>query len=221
LAIDLAGQGIKLPPFITPGLAFVVWVLGAYTYCAFLHTHWEKNREGKTYSADFGRFLTQDLISRFRNPPILFPALVFVLSFFWILYLADSSRMLFGTGVFVLLAGVLWLVYEVSSIAEQGPSKKFKQSVDKDWEFFEKQLDSKLSRRQWIDFLDLEDIAKVWDAPIDRIDDMSYVLAKYAVEHLDTVAYAHVFRRDTEDCVSGQEKVLVNLERLDREKYYF
>jgi len=91
LAISLPGGSFTLATFITPGLAFAIWLLMLYTYFAYLHYYWEKNLTEQNLADKFSLFLVNDLLFQFRKPLLLFPAIILIIALFWIAVSADKS----------------------------------------------------------------------------------------------------------------------------------
>ena len=219
LAIDFKGSQLALPNFITPGLAFVVWLLAVYTYIAFLHSYWSSHKAEKDLAETFAGFLGGDLILRFRSPWLLFPGLVSVVSLGWIIFTANPDLLDCALAAMVLLllaSGVLaWKSLRLFLADTSGTG--FKNRVENEWSFLEEQIQHRLAERPLVTYLDLEEIAEVWGVDCEK---MGYVLAKYAVEHPDTTRYSLLRRRDTGESVSSV-RLLINLQSMNRDEYFW
>lgn len=215
----------NLPNFITPGFAFGLWVLAVYIYFAYLHSVWTKHQSERKYSEKFSLFLADDLLFSFRNPPLLFPAVVALVSLFWIASTESSGAFLGAVGAILLVFGIPLMigVYSYASTNweetknEKGIPQEFKDRVNAEWKFLSSQINGFLSKQMWVDTEDLSTIATVWEVPEYY---MNYVLAQFAVKNPKKVNFGYLYKRDNDRPVNMGEKVLINLETIDREKFY-
>lgn len=109
------------------------------------------------------------------------------------------------------------MVRGMTSIGEVNIDQDRKQKIDENWEFVKKRIKSKLSRKQWISFLDMEDIAILWNMDV---DDMVYALAKYASENPTGTTFGEIHSQEDGEKVSGDYSVLVNIKNFNHKKYY-
>jgi hypothetical protein len=221
LALKIDSEiNIYLPRFITPELAFGIWVIATYTYFAFLHAHWEKNRSEKNYEETFGKFVVKDLIWHFHRPMMLFPLLVLLIILVWIV--ASSQTLLIVAGVigFILFISIFtYAAMEAGTpISNKEIDKETKIVIDKNWDYLKKRIKIELTGYQWLDINRLTDVADLLEIDVSAI---SYAFARYAFENPSRVKYGYVYQRSDYEKVTGIERVLVNIEELDDEEYYF
>jgi hypothetical protein len=218
-AINVSQITINLQSFISPGLAFSIWVISAYTYLALLHRYWENSEEFSKNS--FSYFLFTDLLFHFKRPFFHFPTLVLVILLFWIAYVADKSGGLAGgLGALLFIVGfVTFMAFAMSADQNDEPiTEEDKEKINTNWEFLKERIELKLSRNQWLAVNDLTEIAEVWQIPITT---MGNALSKYAFECPDNVEYGYVYRRKDDELISGREPVLINLDEINRKRYYY
>jgi hypothetical protein len=211
---------IYLPKFVTPELAFGIWVVATYTYFGFLHTHWERNRSDNNYYETFGKFIVKDLFQQFRKPALLFPFVVLLVILAGII--ANSETLKIVATVIGVLLFIGFSAFGMASLseAENNPvvDKKQKIEIDKNWDYLKKRIKIELSGYQWINISRLSDVAELLEIDVSAI---SYAYAKYAYENPSKVKYGYVHSHEDTESVTGTNKVLVNIELLDNEKYYF
>jgi hypothetical protein len=216
LSIDVGSGEFTVPSFISPWLAFSIWVLAVYTYLAFLHSYWEKHQADQNLSQRFRDFLLFDLILKFHNPLLSAPAIISIMTLFWI---ASYEPAIIGIIVVVAILSVIDAMITFGlSVVSGSASEESKERVEDNWEYLKERIGHRLSRQQWISYNDLKDVAVIWDVPVHN---MNYVLAKYATEHPTQTAYAEVRLRGDGAVISGDDPVLINLEKLDHDKYYY
>ena len=215
LAVSLSGT-VGLASFITPVLAFVIWLLAVYTYVAYLHHHWETNLV-QGLEDKFSMFLVNDLLLRFRKPLLLFPAVVSVITLLWIAASADKSGSLVITLGMACFLGFAFLLAHRMTYGSTTSDGELKHKIEDKWSHLKKRIKVELSRKQWVSPYDLSDFAEVWGVPLKA---MAYALAKYAVEYPNQTKYGRVYRLEDDQPVSGLENVLVNLENFEYDKYY-
>jgi hypothetical protein len=220
LSLKLKGNSFALPNFINHWLAFSVWVLGFYIYLALLHAYWKKNIVIKQFQETFGGFLIRNLLLEFCSPFLSLLGLVSLITLIWI---ASFEQGIATVLITILAFGgyiavITFFVKGMTSTYEVNIDDDRKQKIDESWEFVKKRIKSKLSRKQWISFIDLEDIAILWDIDV---DDMVYALAKYASENPMGTTFGEIYRREDNEMISGDYSVLINLKNIDHEKYYY
>jgi hypothetical protein len=230
LAIQIPEVTKNLPNFISPGLAFALWVLAVYVYFGFLRSVWDKHQAEKKFSDKFSLFLADDLLFSFRYPALLFPAVVALVILFWIAS-TDSSAMFLAFVVFVLLFGgipfLMWLrqyVTDSKTVVKKAELKQentipqeFKERVSKEWRFLSSQINELLAQQTYVDCDDLVAISTVWEVPPDY---MNYVLVQFAIKNPRKTKFASLNSRRYDYSVNGGEKVLINLETIDESPYY-
>lgn len=225
-AIKLPELSENLPNFISPGLAFALWLLAVYVYFGFLRSIWDKHQEEKKFSDKFSLFLADDLLFSFRYPALLFPAIVALIVLFWIALL-DSSGMfpafvflalVFGSvGLYQYVTNNKVKVMKVESVHETVIPQEFKERVSKEWRFLSIQITELLAQQTYIDCEDLVAISTLWDVPQEH---MSYVLVQYAIKNPKKTRFASLYSLPNGFPVKRGEKVLVNLETVDDSTYY-
>ncbi|MBI5566638.1 MAG: hypothetical protein HY870_17185 [Chloroflexi bacterium] len=217
LALNL--NPLTLPRFLSPGLALGIWVIACYTYLAYVHYYWEKNRKQKRFRNQFSQFLLRDLIREFRSPAALFPAIVLAVLFVAVLSLDTAlSTIALIAGIVLCIVGPFALAIRSDSDTDEKKAKRF---AEENWAFVKKRVKQELSTKAWIDCNDLSDIALTW-----KVDNraMQYVLAKYAAENALSTRYGGVYKKGDDGkgtLVSGSAKVLINLQNLDRTKFFY
>ena len=223
-------NSVDLPSFITPALALGIWCIASYTYLAYLHRYWEMKMLEKQFHRRFGTFLVGDLVLHFRSPFVLLPA--FVLIIILVAILASnpttiSLSVILGVvlvPLLLILGGGYVLRVRAELEEEENESKNEKERnrarsfVDENWTSLRKRIKQELETKQWIDARSLSDIAMV-----QGIDDsaLTYGLAKYATENAITVKYGYVRRRTDNRVVSGYQKVLIYLQNLNHDNYFY
>jgi len=216
LSFQLSNGDLFLPTFVTPWFALGLWALGEYIYLSLLHSYWQKNIDGKSLQPTFGGFLINDLVLGFHNPVLSFLGLISAIVLIWIAFYEPVIAILAGVlGVFVFTAIFAQFMVSTTSLKI---SSKGKQKINANWEYIKKRIKERLSRKQWVSYLDLDDIATLWDI---EIDDMVYALAKYATENPSSSTFGEVFRREDQELASGTYSVLINLKNINRENYYY
>jgi len=220
LALNLENKSLTLPNIVTPGLAYGLWFITCYTYLAYLHYWWEKNRLEKGYHEKFSTFLLADLILRFRSPLALFPA--FALIIILIALLVSNLAVLVPVSLFIGLPLATVFIVKIGStidaLRDEERKNKSKQLIDKNWISLKKRIKQELENKQWIDSGDLSDIAQVWEI---GYMELGYAFAKYVFENATVARYAYVCGRSDKTCVSGGWRVLINLQNLDQDIYYY
>lgn len=216
----------NLPNFINPGFAFSLWVITLYIYLAYLHYYWEKNKEIQELSNTFFTFLLDNLLGFFK-PILLFPGLILLIFIFWIVFFVDGpSFSTFGPVLFVAI-GIVFIIKIIRIFAmvdfdDEKIDKDFRELVIARWKFLSKYINSLLENQQWVDTDDLSPISLDWGYSDYQ---MQYILSQYALKHPETTKYGVLIVRKTkkEDpyLLKGGEKVLINLESLDRSKYSY
>ena len=211
---------VDLPTFITPGLALGIWFIASYTYLAYLHRYWEMNVLEKRFHQRFGTFLVGDLVLRFRSPFALLPAIVLLIVL--IAILASNVTFLLLTIMLVvpvcLVLGWMYVQRVRNELRDEEEKIKSKSPVDENWTSLKKRINQELENMQWIDAGALSDIAMVRGIDVSAL---GYAFAKYAAENAAATKHAHVCRRSDRVCVSGYTKVLINLQNLNRDNYYY
>jgi hypothetical protein len=220
LSLRLNNGIFVLPTFINHWLAFSVWVLGFYLYLALLHSYWQKNVVSKNFQQTLGGFLIRNLILEFCSPFLSLLGLVSLITLVWI---ASFEQGIATVLIVILVFGgyitfITFFVKGMTSTHEVKIDDDLKQKIDGNWEFVKKRIKNKLSRKQWISFLDLEDIAILWNIDV---DDMVYALAKYASENPTGTTLGKIHLREDGETISGDCSVLVNIKNFNHEKYYY
>ena len=219
LVIKIPEVSINLSPIISPGLALALWVITGYIYLVLLHRYWESKDEFSNRT--FGVFLSEDLIFKFKNPILLFPWLILIVILFWIAFAFDPSGGLAGG-----LGAILFIIFFVSFFAyamstdddEEPVTEEEKGEIDKNWDFLIERINLKLKRNQWLTIHDLGEIADIWEISTSA---MNYALTKYAFEFPEDVEYGYVHRREDDALISGRMPVLINLEMINDERYWY
>lgn len=223
LSISAGNVAPSIRGLISPGFAFVIWLLAVYTYFAFLHSYWDRKKAVEHYSNRFGAFLVNDLLFKFRNPLALFPAFISTITLFWILYLLDASGGLFGASLTVLvLIGIPGLIILHGSMSDNQPEgmtpdKELEKLIEDNWAVLDKKISLELSRKPWVHETDLDDVAVLWGYPVTA---MKRVLVRYAIKHPAKATYGRVYKDGDFVPISGSEKVLINFKNLDSSYYY-
>jgi hypothetical protein len=162
----------------------------------------------------------------FRYPALLFPALVALISLFWIAS-TDSSGAFLGITISVLLMGggtSLFLLYQYVSDnkaelkKDGGVPQEFKERVNKEWRFLSNQINQLLAKQTYVDYDDLSTIATLWEVPQKY---MNYALVQFAIKNPKKTKFASLYSLNTNYPVNGEEKVLINLESINNSDYYY
>lgn len=213
LALKISETSIKLPTYISRGLAFTIWLIAGYIYLSFLHKFWENNEAFS--KKPFGYFVFRELIHQFRKPALLFPGFVLIILLFGIVSAVDNNE-----GMIVIVGMVLLIILFGSSDVYRAKTNKeinqgYKDKIDNEWEFLSERIAQKLKRQQWLDVSDLRDVSDVWEIPYSA---MSYAFSKYAYDHPKEVEHGYVYHN--KDNVLATERVLINLDMLNKELYW-
>src|ERR1700752_3730925 len=167
LAIKISEISIKLPAYISPGLAFSIWLLAIYTYFGLLHRFWENNEEFSSNS--FSYFVFRRLIFGFQKPIMLFPGFILIILLFWIALAVDDNGTTAGVlGVFLFVAFMMSAFVMAMAAGETDDeivTEEHKSKVDESWKFLDERIAQKLTRHQWLTIFDLNEIAKLWGIP--------------------------------------------------------
>lgn len=218
ISLRLSSGNFVLPHFVTPWTAFGIWILGEYIYLAILYSYWEKNCEDQRLKPTFFKFLTSNIILGFQNPFLSFLGLVSLLILIWIAYSEHSMSIASIVGV----AGFIFAISAFIDILVNSMSVKIddkqRKKIDENWNYLRRKIREKLARKQWLSFVDLEDVAVLWNIDL---DDMVYALAKYGAENTPGVAFGDVYRREDDEKVNGDYSVLISIENINDEKYYY
>jgi hypothetical protein len=156
----------NLPTYISPGLALSLWVLTVYGYLSFLYFFWQRNASIKEFSNKFSVFLIKDLFFNFREPLILFPIVLFVILFFWILY-SISLEVLMGFSI-ILAFAMLILVPLIGMFLDSDKGnlsnipQSFKDRVVNEWKLLSDQINTHFLNHMWMNDYHLATIAAVW-----------------------------------------------------------
>jgi len=226
LSLQLPEIRENLPNFISPGFAFGLWVLAVYIYFAYLHAVWEKTQSEKNYSEKFSLFLADDLLFSFRNPPLLFPAIVAFVSLFWVAS-TESTGVFLGAVIAILVMFGIPLLIGLNSYVsdnrqetkkDSGIPEEFKEKINLEWKFLSSQINEILAKQMWVDSEDLGTIATIWEVPENY---MNYVLAHFAVKNSRKTKFGYLYSRENDYPVNYGQKVLINLETLNRDKFYY
>lgn len=210
LALNLPNNSIKLPNFINPWFAISIWAIAVYTYLSYLHFYWRKNLSSDQLSNNFNAFLGRDLFLKFRKPLLLFPALVFLIIFIWIVVFIPIILLI---PVFFIFFVSIFFSITAETEADRR-NKKWRKVIEN----VDKLIASRFPQFQWIGFEDLTEISKVFNLSSNQI---SYILALYALKYPDTAKYGKVYRKKDNVVVSGEYNVLINLKQIDCKKYYW
>jgi hypothetical protein len=214
----------NLPTFISPALATCLWILAVYLYFAYLHSYWENHQSDNKYSDKFSRFLAGDLLVSFRNPLLLLPGIIALISLFWIAS-TESSGVYFGLVIMLtiilgipLLITAFFFVKEtsVNPSKEASIPKEFKERVNQEWEFLSSHINEYLTTQMWVNANDLSTIAAIWEVPEYY---MNYVLAQFALKNYKKTRYGYLYSRTKNFPVYLGGKVLINLEAIDYDEY--
>jgi len=226
LTITLPRADNLLPSVITSWLALIVWILATYTYFAYLHHYWERNILKESLSEKFSVFIVDDLVFRFRYPWKLLPLPILIVLLALTSYTTDSYHI--GLWIFslVLVASMFKLIHfksYLNKLAHEAEKELEQQrKSEENWKVVKEQIRVLLTREQFIDADDLEHALRVLRIPKENL---SYFLAKYAIEYPEQTKFDNLYRKGTPSRYREEssmfEKVLINLELMDREKYYY
>ena len=213
----------NLPNFISPGLAFGLWILAVYIYFGFLQSVWENHQGEKNFSGEFGMFLADDLLFSFRHPVLLFPAVVALVSLFWIASTEPSGAFLGILSALLLIFGggfLIGLYQYMADKKESGIPQEFKERVTKEWRFLSNQINELLVKQEYVDSEDLVTISTVWEVPQKYMD---YILVQFAIKNPKRTKFASLYFIATDGHsvdINLGEKVLVNLETVKKSIYH-
>jgi hypothetical protein len=229
LSLQIPGISKNLPNFITPGLAFGLWILAVYIYFGFLQSIWDKHQGEKNFSERFSMFLADDLLFGFRHPALLFPAVVALVCLFWIASTDESGALLIMLSTVLLLFGGVFLAWLYDYVAKQkaginkgsGIPQEFKERVSKEWRFLSSQINQLLAKEPYVDSEDLITISTLWEVPQEY---MNYILVQFAIKNPKRTKFGSLFFKSSDDGrfidVNSGNKVLINLETIEESIYY-
>lgn len=189
----------ETPLFISPHFAIAILVLSTFLYFGYLHSYWFKNKD--KYNANFGLFITEDLIYNFQSPFHLFPIVLIIVLFYLIVIVSNLDEdpilmIVAWLGGLALLVGIgATIAMKIEDLGKKSSAIAKSRVID-NWEFWEKQISLKIKDTPWLSVYDFEDSMIAQN--IDK-ESVIYALAHYAMLHSEETEYGVVYSSDTND----------------------
>ena len=220
MAIKISNVSINLPGYISPGLAFTIWLIAGYTYLGLLHRYWENYDEFSKNS--FGNFIFVELAFHFKKPLLLFPGFILVVLLFWISS-SSESRDIYNLllGVFLIIIFFIMIIARIlaadSNKNQEEVTQEHKDKINANWDFLKERITLKLEKNQWLKISDFDEVTDIWEIPTDT---MHYAFSKYAFEYPEDVEYCYLYRNEDNKPV-GFGRVLVNIDSINEDLYWY